>query len=169
MDDRYVTVKEESDQEAPKIDSQSTQVVQDTVVPDYTYGRNQEPLDAVIAVRGASSGALKIFAKSTSVSSTGNETITGCPFTPTYAKITAVNGFTGCISVCVGCGTPTVQALVGAYDGGQDLSNSYIVRVRDTSGTIVSEGTLNSFTSDGCVLNFSTQSVTTRLLVELYG
>jgi hypothetical protein len=54
MDDRYVTVSEK-EPETVTVDKQSSEPVLNTSTPDYDYGRNQEPLDGPIAVRGISS------------------------------------------------------------------------------------------------------------------
>ena len=169
MDDRYITVKEESDQEAPQIDSQSTQVVQDTVLPDYAYGRNQEPLDAVIAVRGGATGGGLVYGTSVTHSSTGDLTVTGCPFTPKYAIVHAFMGFSGCTTTSAGFSSGSSGSVAGNSDGGVDSSNSFIVLLRNNSGTTSHKATFSSFTSDGCVINFSTATGTASLLVILYG
>jgi hypothetical protein len=58
--------------------------------------------------------------------------------------------------------------MIGIASGLSESTNLFLVIVRDTGGTVVSRATLSSFTSDGCVINFSVQSGTTELLVELF-
>ena len=168
MDDRYKEVTEEPKEDSVITDKQSEQAQPDTSVPVYDYGRNQEPLDGALAVRGGSAGG-SYYATATSVAATGNLTVTGCPFTPTYARVTAMRGYSGCVSTSVGAATASPGSMVGNSDGSNESSNSYFVIVRDNGGTVVSRATFTNFTSDGCVFNFSVQSGTTSLLVELFG
>jgi hypothetical protein len=165
MDDRYLEVKEVSGNDETYLDKQSTTLQPDVVTSDYSYGRNQEPLDPQ-SVRGSTTQ--RHYQTVVSVSATGNLTITGCPFTPKYVRVTAVRGFTGCTSQSFGSATASPGSVVANYDGNTSSSNSYIVIVSDNSGTTVSRATFTNFTSDGCVINFSTQSGTTYLLVEFF-
>lgn len=168
-DERYIEVKsEESGGTEAVVDRQSTQSQTDTSVPDYAYGRNQEPLDGPIAVRGLTAGGGSYYATATSVAATGDLTITGCPFAPTYARVTATRGYTT-PSISIGCATANPGSIIGIASGNSVSSNSYLVIVRDSGGTVVSRATFSSFTADGCTVNFSTQSGTTQLLVELFG
>lgn len=167
-DSRYIEVKEPTD-EATKVtvDSQSSLPTPEPINSDYSYGRNQEPLDGNTAVRGMSGGTY--FATATSVSATGDKTITGCPFVPKFARCTAVVGLTFTApSVSVGAATGNPGSYVSCGKDAQDASNAYFVYLRDSSGTVVSRATFSSFTTDGCVINFSIQSLTTHFMVELF-
>jgi hypothetical protein len=167
MDDRYVTVSEK-EPETVTVDKQSSEPVLNTSTPDYDYGRNQEPLDGTIAVRGGAGGGSQ-YATATTRSATGDLTITGCPFTPKYVRVDAHMGFVGCTSTSAGWSSGGVGSISGNFDSGKDNSNSYIIILRDNSGTVTHRATLSSFTSDGCVINFSVASGTAGLLVTLYG
>lgn len=166
-DERYISVKEEpSNEPSVTLDKQSTQSHPDTSVPDYAYGRNQEPLDGAIAVRGMAGG--RTYCTAFDLSATGDQTITGCPFAPTSVRVDGFNGYTGFITASAGFSNGTVTAMAGAWDGDQESSTSYIVRLRNGSSTVTHEATLSSFTSDGCVINFSTASSTASFLVTLF-
>lgn len=169
-DSRYVEVKDETKESTSVItDSQSTQSQPDTSVPDYAYGRNQEPLDGPVAVRGLTSVSSSVFGTSITVSSTGDTTVTGCPFTPRYAIVHGFIGFSGCTSTSSGFSSGSAGSIAGNSDGGVDSSNSYLVILRNNSGTVTHRATLSSFTSDGCVINFSTATGTAAFLVTLFG
>jgi hypothetical protein len=138
----------------------------DTMTTQLVPGYSDEKMLMASQIRGSSGG--RYYATATSVSATGNKTITGCPFTPTYARCTATRGYNP-PSISIGAGTANPGSMIAIASGVSESSNSYFVIVRDTGGTAVSRATLSSFTSDGCVINFSVQSGTTELLVELFG
>ena len=170
-DSRYIEVKEPT-KDAPSVvtDKQSTQSQPDTSVPDYAYGRNQEPLDGPIAVRGIAGGAGGLqYATAVTRASTGDLTITGCPFAPRYVRVDAHMGFSGCTTTSAGFSSGAAGSVSGNSDCGVDNSNSDLVILRNNSGTVTHRATFSSFTSDGCIINFSVAVGTAGLLVTLYG
>lgn len=139
----------------------------DTSTTQLIPGYSDEKMLIGAQTRGGSGGG-SYYATATSVASTGDKTITGCPFTPTYARCTATRGYTT-PSISIGCATENPGSMIGIASGNSESTNLYFVIVRDTGGTVVSRATFSNFTSDGCVFNFSVQSGTTSLLVELFG
>lgn len=138
----------------------------DTSTTQLIPGYSDEKMLIGAQTRGGAGGSY--YATATSVSATGDKTITGCPFTPKYARCTATRGYTT-PSISIGCATGNPGSMIGIASGSSESTNSYFVIVRDTGGTVVSRATFSNFTSDGCVFNFSVQSGTTSLLVELFG
>ena len=108
-DERYTEVKPEPESEAAILDRQSSAEAAQVQTPDYSYGFNQEPLEQQ-AVRGSSGGG-SYYATATSVSATGDKTITDCPFAPKYARCIATRGYTT-PSISIGAGTGSTGSMI---------------------------------------------------------
>ena len=140
----------------------------DTSTTQLVPGYSDEKMLIGAQTRGSAGGG-RSYCTALDVSSTGDKTVTGCPFTPTSVEVHGFNGYTGFITACAGFANGTVTAMAGAWDGDQESSTSYLVRLRNGSSVVTHEATLSSFTSDGCVINFSTASATASFIVVLYG
>lgn len=139
----------------------------DTSTTQLIPGYSDEKMLIGAQTRGSS--GVGIFGTSITVNATGDTTVTGCPFTPKYAIVHGFIGFAGCTSTSSGFSSGSAGSIAGNSDGGVDSSNSYIVILRNNSGTVTHRATFSSFTSDGCVINFSTATGTAAFLVTLFG
>lgn len=166
MDERYSTIPEKEPTELVQ-DKQSSVPQPEPVVPDYAYGRNQEPLDGPIAVRGIGGSGSYYATSGQHVS--GDITISSCPFTPTRIAVTAKYSTASGSSNSYGTYDGTNYNCVTAAGGGDWFqSTDRVIHLYDGSGTTVKRGTVSSLTSTGCVLTFSTSSATVGYLVEFF-
>lgn len=139
----------------------------DTSTTQLIPGYSDEKMLIGAQTRGSAGGST--YCTAFDVNATGDQTITGCPFAPTSVQVAGFNGYTGWVGSCVGFSNGTVQAVAGGWDGDQESSTSYLVRLRNASSVVTHEATLSNFTSDGCVINFSTASATASFIVTLFG
>jgi hypothetical protein len=139
----------------------------DTSTTQLVPGYSDEKMLIGAQTRGSAGG--RTYCTAFDLNATGDKTITGCPFAPTSVRVDGFNGYTGFITASAGFSNGTVTAMAGAWDGDQESSNTYLVRLRNGSSVVTHEATLSSFTADGCVINFSTASATASFMVTLFG
>lgn len=160
-DERYVEVKDEKDTESVKVDSQSTSELPSTSTADYSYGFNQEQLEAQ-AIRGISSGKTWTSGVVTRLGTagTGNWSVTGVGFKP---SLLLVKGFYAADSN--GGGFSDGSAIPGSdgsclvvYNASVTYETNRVISVISGAGTTRQKARLSSMDSDGFTLNFTTSA-----------
>ncbi len=174
-DNRYIEVTEDTESDSEVLDSQSTQSQPDTSTPTYDYGRNQEPLDAAVAIRGGGGGAATsggaFFYNISHFTGGGTITVTGCPFTPSRVSVHGSFSDGGGLAFSYGSAqTTSDQGYVSTASKGnsEQGSGTYIATLRNSSGTAIKRLSFSSFTSDGVVLTAPVSAGTANFRIELF-
>ena len=173
-DSRYIEVSDDTESDSEVLDSQSTQSQPDTSTPTYDYGRNQEPLDASVAIRGvgtSSSGSGAFFYNISHFTSTGTITVTGCPFTPSRVSVHGSFSDGGGLAFSYGSAqTTSDQGYVSTASNGNSEQGSgrYIATLRNSSGTSIKRLSFSNFTSDGVVITAPVSAGTANFRIELF-
>lgn len=165
-DERYVEVKDDKDTESVTVDSQSTSELPPTSTADYSYGFNQEQLEAR-AIRGISSGKTWTSGVVTRLGTagTGNWSWTGVGFKP---KMVQIRGIYASNPVGAWSEGHATEGQSGSCFFGWDtvctFTTSAILDVRDNTGTTRQRATLVSMDADGFTLNFTTSAADARYI-----
>lgn len=171
-DERYVEVKDETESESVKLDSQSTSEAPKLTTADYSYGFSQEQLDPQ-AVRGSrsSSSSGAFFYGISHFTGSGTITVTGCPFTPSRVSVHGSFSDGGGFAFSYGSAqTTTDQGYVSSASNGNSEQGSglYVATLRNSSGTAIKRLSFSNFTSDGVVLTAPVSAGTSYFRIELF-
>ena len=117
-------------------------------------------------------GDVKPFIKDQSITGTGSTNVTGVPFTPSGAEVTAVQTSTTSIRrsdahLSKGL-TPTGSTIVHEAAGTRNEVHSKAWRIVDGAGTVISEADFTSFNIDGMTVNVTTHTGTITLRMVFF-
>lgn len=139
----------------------------------FSAGFSDEKLNIPSQTRGGSSGGGSGFFSTGGYSNTGGGTITvtGCPFTPSRVSVHGSFSDSSGASVSYGSATNSSdQKYTSASGNGNSEygSGTYLLTLRNSSGTAIKRFSFSSFTSDGVVITVPVSAGTTSYMIELF-